>query len=201
MKAGQFREAHVVEVGGMWEAPRFEIREDHVCSKLGGGKPCHHCHSEGELIHTRVDGTTWTEKVWVCPRVAVVWNEGGYNSTGLCCDCLMENVYRLCGVDPGFDAMAREIVQWQRETFPGATVDSIKAHFDREVEEFKSEEDEEKARLEFSDLLILTLGFLRKIGPFSVSKYLKDKMETNHKREWGEPDEQGVVEHVGERTD
>jgi hypothetical protein len=81
----QFRE------GDMWEGYGWRIEFDRSCSEYGGGEPCRHCHSEETITRTRSwNGTTYTERVWICPRVVIGANEGGCNSTGLCLDCILE---------------------------------------------------------------------------------------------------------------
>jgi hypothetical protein len=75
---------HTYETGGMWEESAFTISVDHPCQESIGGstiKPCKHCHSEkkeGGYLH------------WICPKVVIAVNEGGYNSTGVCVDCILE---------------------------------------------------------------------------------------------------------------
>lgn len=77
--------------GVMWEKPPFSIKINEECSEYGGN-PCKHCHSHRDKIRERTDKTTFVEKIWICPAVIIVMNEGGYNSTGLCLDCLLEAV-------------------------------------------------------------------------------------------------------------
>lgn len=78
------------EVGGMWEYSKWEIYIDCEVSKDSEIKPCKHCHSERIKRHERTDGTYWEEDVFTCPYVVVGINEGGYNSTGICLECIME---------------------------------------------------------------------------------------------------------------
>lgn len=78
-----------VEVGAMWEGYEWEIRHDCDVSEWNHGdnvKPCPHCHSRHETV-IKGDGYEW-----VCPRVAVAYNEGGYASTGICIDCILAKV-------------------------------------------------------------------------------------------------------------
>lgn len=78
--------------GVMWESGPWKLAKDYPCS-AHGGFPCRHCHSYETLTHVRSwDQSTYTERVWICPRLVIVTNEGGYNSTGLCLDCLLEAV-------------------------------------------------------------------------------------------------------------
>jgi hypothetical protein len=70
----------------MWEEPEWEMWFDKACSPVGGGKACKHCKA---LEDIKTNGWTETNR-WSCPRVIVVWNEGGYSSTGVCADCVLE---------------------------------------------------------------------------------------------------------------
>lgn len=84
-------EKHVFAKGGMWEFEDWEIALDCECSQYGGSKPCEHCHSERDKVHTRsIDDSQYVERVWICPRVVIARNEGGCNSTGVCLDCILE---------------------------------------------------------------------------------------------------------------
>ena len=74
--------------GGMWDEAEWEIRLDARCSKGGGVTPCKHCSSSYIVQHR--EHNHWDETVWTCPRVVVGTNEGGYNSTGICLDCILE---------------------------------------------------------------------------------------------------------------
>ena len=58
-------------VGGIWEEADWEVQYDRKVDRLYY-KHCPHVRKE------------------VCPRVIVMVNEGGYNSTGLCLDCVLE---------------------------------------------------------------------------------------------------------------
>jgi len=54
-------------VGGMWEEPEWLMQ--------------YNVEAEEQCPHVKDD---------ICPRVVVVRNEGGYNSTGLCLDCILD---------------------------------------------------------------------------------------------------------------
>jgi hypothetical protein len=81
---------HEFKEGCMWEGDPWSIEASHECSGDGGGRPCRHCHSFTDKVHKRYDGSTFTEIVWVCPRVVVARNEAGHNSTGVCLDCILD---------------------------------------------------------------------------------------------------------------
>ncbi len=80
--------------GGMWEYAEWEINYDVECSSYGGSEPCRHCGSTYHVDKYRSDRSVYNknELLWVCPRVVVASNEGGYNTTGVCLDCILEAV-------------------------------------------------------------------------------------------------------------
>jgi len=75
--------------GVMWEENPWMISTDYECSAYGGN-PCKHCHPSTPKIHTRSDGSTFEEQMWICPCIVIAYNEAGYNSTGVCLDCILE---------------------------------------------------------------------------------------------------------------
>lgn len=78
--------------GCMWE-DGWRIENNSKCSEFGGGQPCKHCHSIERIVHIRRGGDSqYIEGTWICPRVAIAFNEGGNNSTGICIDCILEAV-------------------------------------------------------------------------------------------------------------
>ena len=68
--------------GCMWEGGPFIIETNYECSEYGGGNMCKHCHSKRNKKDSEI--------VWTCPRVVIAENEGGFNSTGVCLDCIIE---------------------------------------------------------------------------------------------------------------
>jgi len=78
------------EDGCMWEGGYWEVEINRRCNEFGGGVPCKHCHSECFDVRKRYDGSKYKVKQWICPRVVIATNEGGYNSTGVCLDCILE---------------------------------------------------------------------------------------------------------------
>lgn len=57
---------------------------------------CPHCHGlEQRVLEPYFDGEERRDWIFYCPRIVVARNEGGYNSTGLCLDCLLEAVKGL----------------------------------------------------------------------------------------------------------
>ncbi len=71
--------------GGLWEESYWYLHTDCEIQE----NPCQHCHSEQDII---IQETTyqWSKHIWICPRVIVAINEGGYNTTGVCLDCILE---------------------------------------------------------------------------------------------------------------
>lgn len=69
------------KIGGMWESPEWEVLFNKKVEY--SHKPCTHC------TDIKIDPKTDC-KTWRCPRIIKVYNEGGYNSTGLCLDCVLE---------------------------------------------------------------------------------------------------------------
>jgi hypothetical protein len=80
--------------GAMWEGIPWSININELCNGTLS-KPCKHCHSYKEVVHTGYNGCIYTNPEWICPKVIEVYNEGGHCSTGLCLDCLLEAVGKL----------------------------------------------------------------------------------------------------------
>lgn len=80
----------IFPIGGMWEYPTWELHFNFECSSYGGGIPCKHCHNFIKGGWSEVRKVSTDEDTWICPRVIIVKNEGGCNSTGLCADCVLE---------------------------------------------------------------------------------------------------------------
>jgi hypothetical protein len=88
------------EIGGMWEESEWEVALNHYCSASGGGLPCKHCVKQTVKIETRdwvyheekrwTKNSAYTTLCWWCPRVIIMRNDGGFGSTGLCLDCVLE---------------------------------------------------------------------------------------------------------------
>jgi len=83
--------------GCLWEGYPWKIRYNYeFCdSAESETPPCRHCHShrvESETRHDDDTGEEWEiqDVYWTCPAVVVAYNEGGYNSTGVCLQCILE---------------------------------------------------------------------------------------------------------------
>lgn len=78
---------YIFDEGGMWEDSQFTIQTDVPVGTYSGSTPCRHCHSIVEI--------TPTYKRWICPTVVIGFNEGGYASTGVCLDCIIEAAEKI----------------------------------------------------------------------------------------------------------
>lgn len=99
------------------------------------------------------------------------------------------------------------VIKWQNETFGKATAKSKIAHLRQEVKELQSElnwgnnnsiDDNNSTLMEFADCFILLFGAASSYGMTyeDICKSINDKMEINKQREWGEPDKDGIVNHI-----
>ena len=80
-----------IRIGGMWEFSRWNILFDVKVSQFAEVYPCYHCHSQ--TIKKRKNA--WGQEMpaeweWICPRVVEQYNEGGYATTGVCLDCILD---------------------------------------------------------------------------------------------------------------
>ena len=94
-----------------------------------------------------------------------------------------------------------EITEWQNKTFPKATVLSKVNHLAEEIEELKialDSDDTASVSEEFADCFILLFGAAASYGLTydSIVELIDKKMEINYSRKWGEPKENGVVNHI-----
>lgn len=93
-----------------------------------------------------------------------------------------------------------EIAAWSRVQFPGATVASTLRHIRKEVDEIEraiEAGDMEALAVEFADLIHLaTQGIICAMPDADPDAVTRAKLAVNMDREWADPDEHGVVEHV-----
>jgi NTP pyrophosphatase (non-canonical NTP hydrolase) len=93
-----------------------------------------------------------------------------------------------------------EITKWQKETFGRATALSKVAHLQEEIMELINDlkSNSEHKRLEFADCFILLFGAAAQDGMSysDICQAIDDKMKINKLRKWGEPKENGVVNHI-----
>jgi hypothetical protein len=83
----------------MWEGNPWSIKEHVHCQTHKGDldlSPCKHSqvinsdNPRWEKIITHDDRDITYEVQWIVPRVVVGQNEGGFNSVGICLDCILE---------------------------------------------------------------------------------------------------------------
>lgn len=89
------------------------------------------------------------------------------------------------------------IGSWGERTFPKATFMSIIKHMRREVVELENSATKDNAGEECADIFCMLLHIAHRYH-FDLYAETQKKMDINYKRTWGEPDADGVVEHVRE---
>jgi NTP pyrophosphatase (non-canonical NTP hydrolase) len=99
---------------------------------------------------------------------------------------------------PGFektvvDALQHDIGTWGDRTFGQSTPASVVAHFRKEAKEFADAPSGE----ELADCVLLLIHWAHKNG-LSLRDEVRKKFTINQNRKWGEPDKDGVVEHIRE---
>jgi len=93
-----------------------------------------------------------------------------------------------------------EVIKWQKETFPKATSLSKATHLLEEVKELRNDllADYPSKRHEFADCFMLLFGSAAADGMSyqDICNAIDEKMQINRQRQWGTPDEHGVVHHI-----
>lgn len=95
-----------------------------------------------------------------------------------------------------------DVTDWQGATFK--TIDSLGLvyHLEQELDELKTDilRLNPDKRLEFADCFILLMGAAKADGMSyeDICQAISEKLEINKKRTWGEPDSNGVINHVKE---
>ena len=88
----------------------------------------------------------------------------------------------------------QRMTDWAEMNFPHRTNHSILTHLRRELDEIEADPNNTE---EWADAFLLFMHGLRERG-FDIHILLialEKKFAINQAREWGEPDEHGVVEH------
>lgn len=75
--------------GCIWEGGGFVIESQHEFDK-DDFNSCKNCNFSNYNQYKRIDGKIITQELWICPFVVVAENEGGFNSTGVCLECIIE---------------------------------------------------------------------------------------------------------------
>jgi hypothetical protein len=111
----------------------------------------------------------------------------------------------VCGgyeIAPGavdtLDAVAEDILAWQCATFTHRTPHSITKHLLKEAAELHAEPTDDE---EWADVFFLAVALVQDgtpAAPRDLIGALRAKLAKNKARTWGEPDADGVVEHVAE---
>ena len=82
--------------GGVWEGPNWEIVHNNIFTDDSG--LCKHSkyyvkfQYDIGIVYPGEDVRHINECVFLTPRIAVAYNEGGCASTGLCIDCILDKV-------------------------------------------------------------------------------------------------------------
>ena len=104
--------------------------------------------------------------------------------------------------DPSPHNTLNEIVAWARVQFPGATVEGTLRHLRKELDEAEhalAAGDMEALAVEFADVIHLgAQGVVCALPEADADHIVRAKLAINKVRQWAEPDEYGVVEHVRE---
>lgn len=119
---------------------------------------------------------------------------------------------------PSLDQIRIDVDEWQVPTFPSATPHGAAAHLRKEAIELYGElwepagnqfdgdvigplereihtYDRDLVRMEMADIFFMLVQLERTTG-INLAQAVADKLKINEARAWGEPNEQGVVEHV-----
>lgn len=94
-----------------------------------------------------------------------------------------------------FDKLQEKVGIWGKATFPHSTRNTIIEHLRREVDELELSQSNRTDAEEVADCMLLLLHLAHRVG-FSAETEIRRKFAICQAREWGEPDSQGVVEHV-----
>jgi hypothetical protein len=94
----------------------------------------------------------------------------------------------------------QRITKWQKETFPVATALSKAFHLEKEVHELKKDliDNAPNRRLEYADCFLLLFGSADADGMSyeDIINCIEEKFSIVKNRKWGNPDENGVVNHI-----
>lgn len=79
-----------ISKGGLWQYQEWEIHHNKEITRWQGLNPCEHASDIYTRKHPGHGSSPETLEHWTVPRVLVAYNEGGYASTGICLDCILE---------------------------------------------------------------------------------------------------------------
>jgi len=96
----------------------------------------------------------------------------------------------------------KEVTDWQEATFEVIETQGLLNHLGQEVKEayYAVRYGHNEKHLEFADCFILLMGAAKADGMSyeDICQAISEKLEINKKRVWGEPDSNGVINHVKE---
>lgn len=95
---------------------------------------------------------------------------------------------------PSLDVLARDIQAWGARTFPDSTPASTAEHLRREVVELLENPGHREEQADVFHLLVQ----LARVTGNDLAADVAWKFAINQRRAWGQPDSDGVVEHVRE---
>lgn len=86
-------------IGGLWEDQDFTLKLNfHYSSYCTSYVPCEHATEiETSLHEYYYNRPPEVVRNWIVPRVVIGMNEGGYNSVGICVDCIMKALKQFEG--------------------------------------------------------------------------------------------------------
>lgn len=94
------------------------------------------------------------------------------------------------------EKVVEEILEWQAETFKKATQKSRATHLLREAAELYAAPGDVK---EAADVIFLAIGLINGAGE-NLLTVLRQKLDVVKQRKYGEPDDEGVSEHIKTAT-
>ena len=105
-------------------------------------------------------------------------------------------------MDSDFTPLQDAVGEWAEATFPKSTVGYCLTHLEREVKELDdsfmdSSEGDDCDAEELADCFLILLHLAHKTN-VSLFDEARKKFAKNQTRTWGEPDADGVVEHIAE---
>lgn len=88
------KESIIFKNGGLWEENEIVFQRE-VPIYDANRVNCPHLGEKYKVRTYRRDKSYFDNIYANCPRVIVARNEGGYNTTGVCLDCLLENLEKI----------------------------------------------------------------------------------------------------------
>lgn len=103
---------------------------------------------------------------------------------------------RPAGEVEHLEDLIEDVLNWQRATFTQRSAHSITAHLLKEAKELHANPNDDE---EWADVLLLAFalcddGERRR----DLAREVRRKLEVNKLRKWGEPDADGVIQHIKE---